>query len=163
MLWRNSVNSLKGANFINVKHWNKHDTFMYVSLILCCKKLKYFLIHYFLENYPKLGTTTWTVRSIRYTSSNMKGAHNNDDILTILKHKFWSYETWNYSKQVLKLVAKQAGVGLMPCFFGLYKQVYNALFYLGVRCLVHCTHARADIEQIQRLSEKAEAGKVHIE
>ena len=66
---------------------------MYVSLILCCKKLKYFLIHYVLENYPKLGTTTWTVRSIRYTSLNMKGAHNNDDILTILKHKFGSYET----------------------------------------------------------------------
>ena len=51
----------------------------------------------------------------------------------------------------------------MHCFLGLYKKVYNILFYLGVRCLVHCTHARADIEQIQRLSEKAEAGKVHIE
>ena len=43
---------------------------------------------------------------------------------------------------------------------GLYKII---LLYLGIRCLVHCTHARADIEQIQRLSEKAEAGKVHIE
>ena len=41
--------------------------------------------------------------------------------------------------------------------------VYNILFYLGVRCLVHCTHVRVDVEQIQRLSEKAEAGKVHIE